>query len=90
MRRRKTDEAGDAGMLITRASGRGRRLFTRRQNRWARVLIWAACLIAALCLLVAVAADHDPFGALAYGCAAVFGVVSAAALTLRLVVGRMR
>ena len=91
MRRRKTDESDSSeGMLITRASGRGRRLFTGRQSRWARVLILAACLVAALCLLVGLTSDQDPFGAFARGCTAVFGVAFATALILRLLVGRTR
>jgi hypothetical protein len=89
--RKRGAESGDgrpARMLITHASGRGRRLFTRRPSRWAGLLIWTAVVVGAVCLIAKVASGRDPVNALAYGCAVVAATVLASGLLLRVLASR--
>jgi len=74
-------------MFISRSTNRGRRLFVRRQSRWAKLALWVAGIVAAACLLVGLASDQDPFGAVAYGCLAVVVIAIASAIIMRVVAG---
>lgn len=75
-------------MLITRASGGGRRLFTRRPSRLASLLIWVAVVVGAACLLVTIAFDRGSVAAIAFGCAAVVGAALGCGLLLRIFASR--
>ncbi len=86
MRKRRADP-GDGRpdrLLITRASGEGRRLFTRRPSRWASLLIWTAVVVGGACLIARVASGRDPIDTLAYGCAAVAATALASGVLLRM------
>lgn len=89
MRKRRAAEPGSGsdGMFISRANSRGRRLFIRRQSRWAKLALWVAGIVAAACLLVGFAANQDPFGVVASGCLAVVVIAIASALIMRVVAG---
>lgn len=75
-------------MLITRASGRGRRLFTRRASRWTSLVIWGAVGIGAVCLIARVTSDRDPLEVIASGCVAVAAAALAFGVLFRLLAGR--
>jgi len=77
-------------MFISRANNRSRRLFVRRQSRWAKPALWAAGIVAAACLLVGIVYDQTLFGAFAYGCVAVVGIAVTSALVMRFIAGRTR
>ena len=76
------------GPLITRASGGGRRLFTRRPSRLAAFLIWAGVVVGAACLIETVATDRDPVAAFAFACAVVVGVALVCGFLVRMLASR--
>ena len=90
MRKRRSDQSvsGTDGMLITRASGRGRRLFTRRPSRWTSFVIWGAVGIGAVCLIAKATSDRDPLEVVASGCIAVAAVALACGVLFRNLAGR--
>lgn len=89
--RKRGAESGNGrpdGLLITRASGGGRRLFTRRPNRWGALLIWMAVAVGAACLIATVVSDREPVSAFALGCAGVVGVALVSGLLVRMFANR--
>lgn len=74
--------------MITRASGRGRRLFTRRRSRWAGLFIWVAVLLGALCLIGAVVFPREPGDALTLSCVAVAAAAMVCGLLVRMFANR--
>lgn len=91
MRKRGTepdDRDGRKRVLITRVSGEGRWLFTRRRSRLAAALIWAGVFVGALCAIGSIGAGGALIAPLTVGCAAVVAAVLAWGLVLRMVGNR--
>ena len=74
-------------MLITRASGEGRRLFSRPPRRWASLVIVAGVALGAVCLL-APTSDRDPVELAAKGCVVVAAATVAVGLLFRILSSR--
>jgi hypothetical protein len=87
MRKRGTepDDRNGKRVLITRVSGEGRRLFTRRRSRLAAALIWAGVVLGALCFIGSIGSGGALIAPLTFGCAAVVAVVLVWGLVLRIV-----
>jgi hypothetical protein len=75
--------------LFTRASGRGRRLFTRRSRKWSARLIWGGMIVGAACLGATVVVGRDAAAVFGIGCTFVAFAGAGLGVIARIFAGRV-